>query len=390
MTVMAECKENIVFRANGEGDEAAAAVAKDDFALVKAYENAVKPFKPADVKDSAASTETDSREEQGDGQADRQADREGDGQRAADGETPCPAAAETSAPSKWAIGARCQAVWSEDGRLYACSVVWTDGRRCRVRFDGYGNEEEMELSALKSPEAAEPQRDRRVWKVGSRCRAVYSEDGLVYPAVLVWVRGERCTVRFDSYNNEEELDLIDLLAPDELNGPSRAASARAGGRKPSLTGSSDWKRREESQGEKRGGGERERERRPAWREEPPAAAAASVKERPSYLNKAEKDPGDNRRGNFQRDGAEKPASSLFSLFPPVPPPPPTPGSAEFVSFVPPPPPPPPLWASGGRSDVDTATLSAMLMSWYMCGFHTGSYMAQQQTRTNSRPPSCKD
>uniref|UniRef100_UPI003AAF386C uncharacterized protein n=1 Tax=Centroberyx gerrardi TaxID=166262 RepID=UPI003AAF386C len=341
MTVMAECKENIVFRANGEGDEAAAAVAKDDFALVKAYENAVKPFKPADVKDSAASTETDSREEQGDGQADRQADREGDGQRAADGETPCPAAAETSAPSKWAIGARCQAVWSEDGRLYACSVVWTDGQRCRVRFDGYGNEEEMELSALKSPEAAEPQRDRRVWKVGSRCRAVYSEDGLVYPAVLVWVRGERCTVRFDSYNNEEELDLIDLLAPDELNGPSRAASAR-------------------------------------------------VKERPSYLNKAEKDPGDNRRGNFQRDGAEKPASSLFSLFPPVPPPPPTPGSAEFVSFVPPPPPPPPLWASGGRSDVDTATLSAMLMSWYMCGFHTGSYMAQQQSRTNSRPPSCKD
>lgn len=58
----------------------------------------------------------------------------------------------------------------------------------------------------------------QVWRLGYRCRAVYSEDGLVYPAVLVWLRGERCWVKFEGYGNEEELELSTLLSPDELGG----------------------------------------------------------------------------------------------------------------------------------------------------------------------------
>lgn len=53
---------------------------------------------------------------------------------------------------------------------------------------------------------------------------MYSEDGLVYPAVVLWVKGQRCRVRFDSYNNEEELDVDGLLHPDELLGASRAST----------------------------------------------------------------------------------------------------------------------------------------------------------------------
>lgn len=56
--------------------------------------------------------------------------------------------------SQWEVGAPCQAVWSEDGLVYPAKVVAVDGDRCRVRFNGYGNEEDMELSSLKSPSVA--------------------------------------------------------------------------------------------------------------------------------------------------------------------------------------------------------------------------------------------
>lgn len=64
------------------------------------------------------------------------------------------------------------------------------------------------------------------WKPGSRCRVAYSADSLIYPAEVVWVSEGRCQVRFDGYNNEEEHDLNDLLAPNELNGPSSTAAAK--------------------------------------------------------------------------------------------------------------------------------------------------------------------
>lgn len=60
------------------------------------------------------------------------------------------------------------------------------------------------------------------WKPGSRCRAVYTEDGLVYPAVVLWVKGQRCRIRFDHYNNEEDQNVSGLLKPDELHGPGTA------------------------------------------------------------------------------------------------------------------------------------------------------------------------
>lgn len=64
------------------------------------------------------------------------------------------------------------------------------------------------------------------WKPGSPCRAVYSEDGLVYPAVVLWVKGQRCRVRYDVYNNEDELDVGHLLRPDEPRGPISVAAAK--------------------------------------------------------------------------------------------------------------------------------------------------------------------
>ncbi|XP_054861411.1 survival motor neuron protein-like isoform X5 [Amphiprion ocellaris] len=215
------------------------------------------------------------------------------------------------------------------------------------------------------------------WKTGSRCRAVFSEDGLIYPAVVLWVKGQRCRIRFDEYNNEEDQDVSGLLSPDELHGPSRAK----GGRKSIATSTNfDFRRRrrEENQGE-RGG-----ERRPAWRDD--QQNSSWVKERPGNQSKVEKEADEKRRGNQQRDGAEKPTNHSFPFFPPFPPPPQS-GSGDPLSFLPLFPPPLPAWMFGGKesgtpSAIDTT--SSIMMLWYMCGFHTGSYLAQQQFRSASK------
>lgn len=47
---------------------------------------------------------------------------------------------------------------------------------------------------------------------------------------------------------------------------------------------------------------------------------------------------------------------------------------DSVTFIPPPPPPP----LGGDAT------SSMLMLWYTCGFHTGSYMVSHNQSTVSR------
>ncbi|XP_008293894.1 survival motor neuron protein-like [Stegastes partitus] len=254
-----------------------------------------------------------------------------------------------------------------------------DGECCRVRFVGYGNEEDMELSALRSPDAALQAQSSQDWKPGSQCRAVYSEDGLVYPAVVLWVKGQRCRIRYDEYNNEEELDVSSLLNSDELHGPSKAGPVKGSGWKSTATSPHfDWrrKRREENQGE-RGG-----ERRSAWRED--QQNSSWVKDKPGNQSKVEKEADERRRGNQQRNGAEKPTNHSFPLFPPLPPPPPfQSGSGDPLPFFP----PLPTWMSGGKeSSTPSASdaISSILMLWYMCGFHTGSYLAQQQFRSTSK------
>ncbi|XP_074490587.1 uncharacterized protein LOC141767312 isoform X2 [Sebastes fasciatus] len=367
----------------------------DESALREAFENTLEISQDVEPTESAASEATDSREKveeedrQQDGARDGETDRQQDGET--DGQTVHPPAAESSSTeSKWAVGARCRAVWSEDGRVYPATVVSLDGERCRVRFNGYGNQEDVELSSLKSPDAAAPQTQRQnstEWRPGSRCRAVYSEDSLVYPAVILWVKGQRCCIRFDDYNNEEEQDVGNLLHLDELHGPSRATAAKGSNWKSSGTSSNlDWKRRrEENQGERGGGGGRRREenqgdrgggeRRSARRDE--EQNSSWVKEKASNQSKVEKEAEEKKRGDQQ---AEKPTNHSFSFFPPFPPPPRQSSSEDPVSFISP---PPPLCSFAGSSaGVDSS--SSMLMLWYMCGFHTGSYMAQQGFKSNSK------
>ncbi|XP_054911222.1 survival motor neuron protein-like [Poeciliopsis prolifica] len=269
-------------------------------------------------------------------------------------------------------GAPCWPAWSESRNSYPATVVAADGERSRVRFSVYGNKEDMAVSTLWSPSATEQTQNSQPqdWKPGSRCRAVYSADGLVYPAVVLWVKDQRCRVRYDEYNNEEELDVGSLLHPDELRGPSRAAAITKGSSWiPSPPSSNlDWKRwrRDESKGD------RGRGRTSAPRDDPNMMKARSKNE-----NTAEKETAEKRKGD--------PTNIFFPPFPP-----PQIGSVSPLSFVPPPVPPvppfPPAWTLPGKEAGDCQDVSAvtnMFMLWYMCGFHTGSFLAQQR----SSPPS---
>ncbi|KAK2835093.1 hypothetical protein Q5P01_015577 [Channa striata] len=266
-------------------------------------------------------------------------------------QTVCPAVAETpSTESKWEVGSRCRVAWSGDG-----------------------------LVALQTPNTVlqMESQNSQGWKPGSPCRAMFSEDGLFYPAVVLWVKGQRCRVRFNNYNNEEDQDIGSLLNPDELYGPSRATTEGNRCRSASTSSNPDRKgcrRRAETQGE-RGGGE------------PESALTANqqnslqVKEK-SWNQRKLESAGEKKSRNQQRDEAEKPAHHSFSVFPPFPPPP-QPGSANPLSFIP----PPPAWMFRGGESSSSASvepLSSMLTLWYMCGFHTGTYMAQQLSRSTSK------
>ncbi|XP_074524796.1 uncharacterized protein LOC141789315 [Halichoeres trimaculatus] len=191
------------------------------------------------------------------------------------------------------------------------------------------------------------------WRSGSRCRAVYSGDGLVYPAVVLWVKGQRCCVRYDDYNNEEEQDVGSLLKINEFIGPSRAASAKGGGRRTNLEKPM----------------ERGAERRSAWRDD---QSSSSWSRDRGHQGRAE-------REEKKKDG-DKATNHSPPFFPPFAAPLHS-NSGDSQAFVPPAPPPPFSWAGGGKDSAGADSASSMLMLWYMCGFHTGSYLAQQAFRS---------
>ncbi|XP_029551620.1 survival motor neuron protein 1 isoform X1 [Salmo trutta] len=333
---------------------------------------------------------------------------------------PCKGPFDPKANLKWEVGSHCKAVWSQDGRVYPATLVWLEGERCKVKFDNYGNEEEMDLSAMLPEAADQPRKEKRsdekesdekladnpqklmelklsesdvpnkgpvhpkanskVWMLGSRCRAVYSEDGLVYPAVLVWMRGERCRVKFEGYGNEEELELSSLLLPDDLGRHCGRATAKAvEGFRSTSNNSSDWKKDREWRTPQQEGREEPSSPRPL--EFPPGKGYNLGNEQ-----------GDKKKPSSQKEEPNgrirEPNDHPFPFFPPVPPPN---GSLDFLSLLPPPPPPPCVWPpraglvdAGDGLDSAVTDLSSMLLSWYLCGYHTGCYMAMQQTAASRK------
>ncbi|XP_045543340.1 survival motor neuron protein isoform X2 [Salmo salar] len=184
------------------------------------------------------------------------------------------------------------------------------------------NPQTLSESYVPSKGPVDPKANSKVWRLGYRCRAVYSEDGLVYPAVLVWLRGERCWVKFEGYGNEEELELSTLLSPDELGGHRGRVDAKVqqgavDGFRSTSNNIADWKRKERDWRTPQQEGREE-----LSLPQPPKFAPGKDYGKSSY--DFGKEHGDKKKPSGQRDvpcgRREEPNNHPFSFFPLVPPP----------------------------------------------------------------------
>jgi len=133
----------------------------------------------------------------------------------------------------WELGEACRAVFSEDGEEYEGTIVNKNvgNKSVTVRFHGYNNEEEVKISDLmeslgseavqeqveqarldEEDDAEEEEGVGEEFRLGDWCRAEWSQDGIVYEAVIESLNKKKGTakVRFIGFNNEEEKHLDEL------------------------------------------------------------------------------------------------------------------------------------------------------------------------------------
>lgn len=172
------------------------------------------------------------------------------------------------------------------------------------------------------------------WTVGKPCRAVYSEDGEIYEAIIskIFENTETCIVKFVGYGNTEKVALGSLLESNGLE--SQIAQKK------------DADKFQESNGESN---------------------------HSNFLHNQNSKTYNGTSG--EKMDCESEETKHFKNF--------LPGSSfnSALDMMPPAPPlPPQLMAKLPENDADA--LSSMLMSWYISGFHTGYYHGLKQARRN--------
>ncbi|KAF3426689.1 hypothetical protein E2986_05721 [Frieseomelitta varia] len=170
------------------------------------------------------------------------------------------------------------------------------------------------------------------WTVGAPCRAIYSEDGVIYEAVILKIFENRtCIVKFIGYGNTEKVQLNSLLESEGLQ--SQVAQQKK-------------------------------------------ALEEKFNEENDETGKTNFSTNDPKKYNGEKmDCDSEETRSYKHQFVPGP------SFNSFTDIMPPAPPlPPQLMAKLPDNDADA--LSSMLMSWYISGFHTGYYHGLKQARSN--------
>jgi len=183
--------------------------------------------------------------------------------------------------------------------------------------------------SLPQKQTRQAQKNQRKWCVGSPCRAIYSEDGKLYEAVIIQIfeNTGTCIVKFIGYDNEEKVELSSLLESEGLQ-------------------SQTAQRKEAATAEQ---------------------TSSSMEFEESQKINGFQDP--------RMDYESSEAKSLKNMY--------VPGlsfNSDIGAIPPAPPLPPQLMARLPENDADA--LSSMLMSWYISGFHTGYYHGLKQARNN--------
>ncbi|XP_076618829.1 survival motor neuron isoform X1 [Colletes latitarsis] len=171
------------------------------------------------------------------------------------------------------------------------------------------------------------------WITGAPCRAVYSEDGQIYEAIIskIFENSGTCIVKFVGYGNTEKVDMSSLLESEGLQRQIAQQKAALAEKNEDNTNIDETSFPTIANSKKSNGEKMDCE----WEE---------IK-----MDKQYSVPG----SSF---------NSMIDMMPPAPPLPP-----QLMAKLP---------------DNDADALSSMLMSWYISGFHTGYYHGLKQARSN--------
>ncbi|XP_003703417.1 survival motor neuron isoform X2 [Megachile rotundata] len=179
-----------------------------------------------------------------------------------------------------------------------------------------------------------PNKQGKKWIVGAPCRAIYSEDGEIYEAIItkIYENTGTCIVKFVGYGNTEKVELSSLLESEGLQ--------------------SQIAQQKDALAEK-------------FSEENTEADETnfSINANSKRYNGEKMDCESEDAKTYKHHFMSGPSfNSTAEIMPPAPPLPP-----QLMAKLP---------------DNDADALSSMLMSWYISGFHTGYYHGLKQARNN--------
>ncbi|CAK9804500.1 Survival motor neuron protein [Anthophora plagiata] len=195
----------------------------------------------------------------------------------------------------------------------------------------------MEVQNLQPQQTAQnfkqPQHTNKKWIVGAPCRAVYTEDGKIYEAVItkIYENSDTCLVRFIGYRNKQKVELSCLL---ESEGFQKQVDQRRN-----------------------------------------ALAKKHSEENETDETKFSQNINSHRYNRDKMDCESEETKTYKQHFMPGP-------SFNSAADVMPPAPPLPPQLMAKLPDSDADALSSMLMSWYISGFHTGYYYGLKQASNN--------
>ncbi|KAK4003057.1 hypothetical protein OUZ56_004843 [Daphnia magna] len=245
---------------------------------------------------------------------------------------------QSESPSKssktrdWMIGEDVRAVNLAKEKV--ASQLSLENKNPKSTTSNVSDEEQSESPSISSK--------KRDWMIGEDVRAVYSEDGLEYEAIIKKIdkKNSSCLISFLGYGNDEIVFLRDLKPTAGVTARKKQVIASGNYRNYSSSSSSDM--------------EEEYEELLPPLKPPPMAGL-----------------------DWQPAKPEPPLMAGLDWQPAkLEPPPKFPGMSNMSSI--PPPPPPTAWPTHGTAEMDSDSLYSMLMSWYMAGYHTGYYQGVQQ------------
>lgn len=231
-------------------------------------------------------------------------------------------------------------VWDDSALIKAYDKAINLAKdECAKRMGIQDSPQEKQNKSSAPKDHRQHRKMQRKWCIGSPCRAVYSEDGELYEAIIskIYENTGTCIVKFIGYNNSEKVEVSSLMESEGLQ--SQIAQQKA-----------------------------------AMQDKANQESSSTLPEASNFSPESVKMNGISDE-NMECDHDENKATRDFFTSRPM-----TSSFNPSMGMMPPAPPlPPHLMSRLPENDADA--LSSMLMSWYISGFHTGYYHGLKQAKS---------